>query len=69
MTPKEKCDQLIDKFTHAEGNARILTPEVAKACTLICAEECRVEAYKQGNALAKDREDFWYETIQGIEKL
>lgn len=69
MTPQQKASDLLHKFTHAEGCSRILTKDAAKGCAMICVEECRLEAYKQGNLLAVDREDFWYETIKEIEKL
>lgn len=70
MTAKEKATDLFwnmkmemkgPGIEAAEGNA--------KRCALICAEQCRLEAYKQGNEMAAIREKFWYDVISELEKL
>jgi len=67
MTPKEKCDELIDKFVDAsvvEEEENYFHPRpysLAKQCALICCEEI----------LDKDgyNNHYWKEVKQEIEKL
>lgn len=70
MTPKEKSEELIDKFIHPVrwkmGQEDVV--ERAKECALIAVDEI---LYDMTIRLGLDKEDFeyWQEVKQEIEKL
>ena len=75
MTPQEaKAKKLVncmnDKIISFE-NVRLRGEgfEMSKQCALICADECYKEAYKQGNIIAADRQEFWLSVKEAIKKL
>ena len=59
MTPKEKAEELIDKFTQTNGNAFF-----AKECALIAVNEI-LSAY----LLDLDEIEYWIAVKQEIENL
>jgi hypothetical protein len=69
MTAKAKAKELIDRFFPYAEVAPGDIKEYPKQCALICAEQCRLEAYKQGNEMGAIRERFWYDVISELETL
>lgn len=67
MTPQQKASELLHKFTHAEGCARILTKDAAKGCALICADEI-IQALAHGSASTYSY-NYWRNIKNEIEKL
>lgn len=66
MTPKEKCDDLIEKFRNFVGKDNILySLEIinAKSCALICVEELKSQCDYDGD------ENYWEAVKQEIELL
>ena len=66
MTPKEKAEELVDKFTDVEDGEMYIGK--AKQCALIAVDEMLDELsnedlYKKSNYI------FWQEVKQEIEKL
>ena len=72
MTPKEKCDELIDKFVNAsvvEEEENYFHPRpysLAKQCALIVVNEI-INALRNLNEI--DETVFWLDVKQEIEKL
>ena len=56
MTPKEKAQQLRDKFYFETYNAGL---EEAKDCALIVVNEIIEECDKFFEAISKDRKQYW----------
>lgn len=74
MTPKEKADELMDRFTHdLSCDVGSLSNYQAKQCALIAVdgiikEHCHESEHK--DPLAQDRWiDYWQEVKQEIERL
>ena len=68
MTPKEKAEELIDKFTQTNGNAFF-----AKECALMAVNEVILEQCKSSELKDPRYQDerlmYWNEVKQEIEKL
>jgi len=60
MTPKEKAEELIDKFTQTNGNSFF-----AKECALIAVDEILKLELQE----VYQNSDYWQEVKQEIEKL
>lgn len=64
MTPKEKANELVDKF----DNINVLGEEhngyIAKQCALITVDEIRNDKFNEGILSG-----YWYEVRREIEKL
>ncbi len=76
MTPKEKCDELIDKFVDAsvvEEEENYFHPRpysLAKQCALITVNELIKELLEEINPSVHGfRHNYWKEVKQEIEKL
>lgn len=69
MTPKEKALDLSRRIETSRDDINGRTLNVAKTITLIIAEECLKEAYKQGNEMSMIREDFWRQVKKEINLL
>jgi len=65
MTPKKQAKELVDKFMNCDN--MIFLTEGAKQCALIAVDEMIKEAYFTDGYY--DRQDFWEEVKQEIEKL
>ena len=63
MTPKEKANELVDKFIQTNGNAFF-----AKECALIAVDECLV-AVESDWGFMQRRIEFWQQVKQEIQKL
>lgn len=61
MTPKEKAEELVDKY----HNLRILFRVEAKQCALIAVDEILEVIYYEG----RSEYIYWQEVKQEIEKL
>lgn len=59
MTPKEKAEQLLDKFSKPFGGHRNI---YYKSCALIAVDEIMIHCYQV-------MKPFWEEVKQEIEKL
>ena len=72
MTPKEKAEELVDKFYYIPNSQGIFMMQdyQAKECALIAVDEILEVLYslKLGNALSEELE-YWEEVKQEIEKL
>jgi predicted DNA-binding protein YlxM (UPF0122 family) len=66
MTPKEKAEQLINKFFF---DTTLNELEEAKDCALIAVDEIMKECEKFFEAISENRKLFWQEVKQEIEKL
>ena len=64
MTPKEKAEELIDKFTQTNGNAFF-----AKECALIAVDEIIDAIDWHEYEVPNDQLKFWFEVKREIEKL
>jgi hypothetical protein len=60
MTPKEKAEELIDKFSQTNGNSFF-----AKECALIAVDEILKLELQE----VYQNSDYWQEVKQEIEKL
>ncbi len=68
MTPKEKAEELIDKFIHSEsqdGYNDVRDIHAAIRCALIAV----YEILNAVTAIADKRYDYWKEVKQELEKL
>jgi hypothetical protein len=61
MTPKEKAEELVDKFNLPSGLMSI----ERKQCALIAVDEI----YNSGLLVFVDDEQYWHEVKQEIEKI
>ena len=74
MTPKEKCDELIDKFVDAsvvEEEENYFHPRpysLAKQCALIVVNEI-IKTFRKDLPEIGLGKGFWYSVKQEIEKL
>lgn len=74
MTPKEKCDELIDKFVNAsvvEEEENYFHPRpysLAKQCALIAVNEI-IKTFRKDLPEIGLGKGFWYSVKQEIEKL
>lgn len=74
MTPKEKCDELIDKFVDAsvvEEEENYFHPRpysLAKQCALIAVNEI-IKTFRKDLPEIGLGKGFWYSVKQEIEKL
>jgi hypothetical protein len=66
MTPKEKAQQLRDKFYF---ETTITELEEAKDCALIVANEIIEECDKFFEAISKDRKQFWQKVKKELIEL
>lgn len=67
MTPKEKAEELIDKFMpHSSGNSN---NNEAKECALIAVDEIIDAIDWHEYEVPNDQLKFWFEVIKEIEKL
>jgi hypothetical protein len=64
MTPKEKAEELVDKFIQTNGNAFF-----AKECALIAFDEIIDAIDWHEYEVPNDQLKFWFEVKQEIEKL
>ena len=64
MTPKEKAEEQIDKFTQTNGNAFF-----AKECALIAVDEIIDAIDWHEYEVPNDQLKFWFEVKREIEKL
>lgn len=68
MTPKEKAEELVDKFIQTNGNAFF-----AKECALIAVDEVVLEQCKSSEKKDARYQDerlmYWQQVKQEIEKL
>jgi hypothetical protein len=62
MTPKEKAEELIDKFEHETYS--LIQGQLSKQCALIAADEVM-----QKTLWDKGEQRFWQEVKQEIENL
>jgi hypothetical protein len=70
MTPDQQAKRLILEFKNKlPAMQYYILDQACKDCALICAEQCRLEAYKQGNEMAGIREKFWYDVIQELNQI
>lgn len=73
MTPKEKAEDLVDKFKFASiyfTNGNDGSKLNAKTCALIAVDEIiNCDNYFNTLADAKEFINYWYEVQQEIEKL
>lgn len=74
MTPKEKAEELVDKFSKPiDGLHKYpMCFDTSKQCALICADEMlktvRYLNYENPKTYFEDKK-FWFEVKQEIEKL
>ena len=65
MTPKEKAEELVDKFIQTNGNAFL-----AKECVLIAVDEIIIELTQEiSPSVHGFRHNYWKEVKEEIEKL
>ena len=64
MTPKEKAQELVDKYIQTNGNAFF-----AKQCALIAVDEIIDAIDWHEYEVPNDQLKFWFEVKQEIEKL
>jgi len=72
MTPKEKAEELVDKYvSFAKGKILFqLTMESAKQCALIAVDEILKAVNDPDDTfLSKDGVDYWENVKKEIEKL
>ena len=76
MTPKQKAEELVDKYriflqnTDTEVGEEILCTLVAKSCALIAVDEIlEDDVYDMSEELFENRINYWQEVKQEIEKL
>jgi hypothetical protein len=65
MTPKEKAEELVDKFFKDERLYWVLSYNQAKQCALIAVDEI----LKRNEPIQGHFWDYWEEVKQEIEKL
>ena len=72
MTPKEKAENLVDKFKNAPSNIEktewYISEKYAKQCALICVDEI-LNAPEIGDGGLDMYEPYWKEVKQEIEKI
>jgi hypothetical protein len=65
MTPKEKAEELVDKFTQTNGNSFF-----AKECALIAVDEILDDdCFDMGEEAFDKRINFWQQVKKEIEEL
>jgi hypothetical protein len=70
MTPKEKADDLVKKMYAVHSNtASDITLYFAKQCALIAVDEIMKAVGWEEMELGVDRDNYWEEVKQEIEKL
>lgn len=70
MKAQEKATELFNKYKGlAAGYNTDNRKHRQKQCALIAAEEARQEALYYDMATGRNREQFWYDVIQELEKL
>jgi hypothetical protein len=65
MTPKEKAEELVNKYSIWCWNEVVCDYEIAKQCALIAVDEI----LNAVTAIADKRYDYWKEVKQELEKL
>lgn len=71
MTPKEKAEELIEKFYYIKSNSEYfgVNWEIAKKCALIAIDEIIKQCWDYRDIDLQASYDYWQEVKQEIEKL
>ena len=74
MTPKEKAQELVDRFKNMKINGQLIYPSdlYCKQCALICVDEIMKAIYQvesEGGTICVNSISDWQEVKQEIEKL
>ena len=69
MTPKEKAKELVDKMSSIDELFGDIGVHEAKQCALIAVDEIMKAVGWEEMELGVDRDNYWLEVKQEIEKL
>jgi hypothetical protein len=69
MTPKEKAEELVEKYGIWCWNDGVCDYQLAKQCALIAVDEIRDAIIEINEYDYQSLENYWYRVKQEIEKL